>query len=76
MTPSPIRAGTEAARARARLARAHQLSDAERIALLQRALQVERAADRIAEIVATWPPLSDEQYAKLALALAGRRDAA
>lgn len=75
MTPAPYRPGSEAARARvrARLARAHQRGDTDRIAILQRALQVERVADRIAEIVATAPPLTDQQYAALALALGGYR---
>lgn len=60
-----ITPGSPAARSRARLARAHQIGDTERIAILRRALQVEQAEEYIRKLVDEEPPLTDEQVTRL-----------
>jgi len=49
----------------------HHPTNTEAIAEARRDLRAERLADRIAQDVATWPPLTPEQRDRLAVLLRG-----
>jgi hypothetical protein len=72
--PRPrVRAGSRAARTRARLAVAYRQGDTENIPTLQRELQIDMAVDYLQELVDAAPPLTEEQRDRLAGLLGGAR---
>jgi hypothetical protein len=60
-----VRAGTPAARTRARLARAHQYGHTEQILGLERQLRIDIAADYLQQVIDGWPPPTAEDIAAL-----------
>jgi hypothetical protein len=71
-TPRPgIRAGTAAARTRARLADAHKRRDTAAIAALEAQLIEDIAADYIDRLLTIAPPLSHEARTRLASLFGG-----
>jgi hypothetical protein len=70
--PRPrVRAGSRAARTRARLAVAYRQGDDLSIPTLQRELQIDMAVDYLQQLVDAAPPLTDGQRDRLIALLGG-----